>query len=73
VFTLKLFGKVCSYSDGYSLEDKTSQVFEELALTGDLLSRVTKLSRMTRNTTLGRLETDIELTVRTLEQEEEEE
>lgn len=67
VITVKLYGKVCSYRDIYELEDHISVLFEKLALSGDLLSRVTKLSQIRQNAPLGRLGAELELTVRTLE------
>ena len=56
VITVKLFGKGCAYTDSYELEDMTSHLFEELACSGDLLSRVTKLTQIKQNGSLGRLE-----------------
>ena len=67
VITVKLFGRMCSYRDIYVLEDHISLLFEKLAMSGDLLSRVTKLSQIKQDGALGRLGAEIELTVRTLE------
>ncbi len=67
VITVKLYGKVCSFRDFFVLEDHISLLFEKLAGSGELLSRVTKLSRVKQDASLGRLGAELELTVRTLE------
>ena len=72
VVSVRLFGTVCQGRDAYELEEKVSDVFESLARSGELLSRVTRLGKMKQNGSLARLETDVELTLRTLEIEEEE-
>ncbi len=72
VVSIRLFGAVCQGRDALALDEKVSDVFERLSLSGELLSRVTRVGKMKNNGTLARLETEVGLTLRTIEIEEDE-